>query len=537
MNTLFMRAARLLLCAVPLCLVAGSAYAQSSSPSIACNTKSESVCDRINNMNVQFVLSGVDDATVKSYSKLVVVCSIDNGEVNYSYDCKNDITNLATYINSIGTLVADTKTGSASRSLSIVSARLENSAQDVIKLTLAEPSSITWTVFATPVASDDLPLDDPQRLSLINDGTICGFSTVLKTGSAWADFSTYEWSISNAADFNLIANGDSASLYQRRTQGGIYTSTEKTTTVTIKQTVGGVCSATYSKQITLLGSPDVTLAIDNAAHPDGSVLICSTADDADDTGRDFSGTLTASGTIPMTVTLTTGDKFGVSQVGQQPFKNAHASTAGRVTIQQVVDANGCVADASTPDLIHGGISVYDRKPLISFPSDSLYTQGTSVDVRANVESEADKFKWGVLDGYKGYNAGVSSVSSDATLWSNMRGKMGFYALEVVPADGDLPECQSDTAEVYVYYEMPLRYPNAISPNGDGKNDRLVIEALPANNQLFIFDSRGKTVFEQTNYRNRWGAENVDDGFYTYVLKGDGIKTIKETLAIKRTTSN
>ena len=81
--------------------------------------------------------------------------------------------------------------------------------------------------------------------------------------------------------------------------------------------------------------------------------------------------------------------------------------------------------------------------------------------------------------------------------------------------------------------MPLRYPNAISPNGDNVNDKLVIEGLPANNTLFVYDGRGKKVYEKVNYRNQWSADGLDDGYYAYVLKGDGISTIKETLAIKR----
>ena len=81
--------------------------------------------------------------------------------------------------------------------------------------------------------------------------------------------------------------------------------------------------------------------------------------------------------------------------------------------------------------------------------------------------------------------------------------------------------------------MPLRYPNGFSPNGDGHNDHLVIEGLPAENHVTVFDSRGKIVFEKDNYRNDWDAQGVNDGYYVYVFKGNGVKTTKETLAIKR----
>ena len=49
-------------------------------------------------------------------------------------------------------------------------------------------------------------------------------------------------------------------------------------------------------------------------------------------------------------------------------------------------------------------------------------------------------------------------------------------------------------------------------------------------------AKQEAVFEKTDYRNNWGAADLEDGYYVYVLKGDGIKTIKETLAIKRTAN-
>lgn len=516
--------------------MAGGLSAQTTQPTIACASSSQSVCDKIDNMNIQFVISGIDEEALQAYSQLAVTCEFGTSETVINYDCKNGITSLKTNGQSLGTLAADNKTGAVSRTLTITSARLINSAIDQVSLTIAEPASITWTVYATPVADDQLPLDDPQRLSILNDNNICGFQSTLKTGSAWADFSTYEWSILDNSNFYITAQGDSAILGQRRVPGGLYSASARTTTVTVKQTVGGVCSASYSKQITLFGNPDVTLEIDKNAHPDGSVLICSSASDAEDYGRNFSGYITASGSTPMSVTLSTGDKFTITQNSRQAFSNAHVAEAGRVTIMQAVDVNGCSVGATTPDYVHGGISVFDRKPAFSFPTDSVYTQTTSIAVNAEAESDADNFKWNIMSQFRGYDAGVSSTSSSATLWSRMRGKVGYYALEIAPANGNVPDCPSDTAFIYAYYDMPLRYPNAISPNGDGKNDRLVIEALPVNNQLFIFDSRGKKVYEKTNYRNRWGAEDLDDGYYVYVLKGDGIKTIKETLAIKRTTN-
>lgn len=535
MNTLLNSAARML-CAATLCLAAGTAAAQTAAPLISCNNLSENVCDKINNMNVQFVIDGIDEADMKDYSRLVVTYEDGKAQTQARFDCKNDIVNFKTTNISIGTLAPDMKNGVASRTLRIVRARFENSTKDTLALSVAAPASITWNVYSTPVASDALTESDPARLSILNDSKTCGFETTLETGSAWADISTFEWTVADNTGFSIVPDGANAFLSQKRTEGGVYSSSVKTTTVYVKQTVGGTCSATYSKQITLLGRPEVSMGIDETAYPDGAVLICSSADDADDPGRDFSGWVAANGTVPMSITLTNGDKFPVHQAGRQAFRNAHVDKAGRVTVKEAVDANGCVTNSSTPDLLFGGVSVYDRKPAFSFPADSVYTETTSVTLNGEPESDADFFRWGVMSQFSGYNAGVGSAEPSAVAWSNMQGKVGFYAIEIVPRDGDLPECPSDTANVFVYFDMPLRYPNAISPNADGKNDKLVIERLPASNQIFVFDSRGKKVYEKTDYRNKWGAEDLEDGYYVYVLKGEGIKTIKETLAVKRTTN-
>lgn len=535
MNTILLTAARTL-CAATLCLAAAGAAAQSASPAIACDRESESVCDKIDNMSIQFALSGISESDVKSYSSLVVICDDGAAETTYEFDCKNAIVDLKTATMSLGTLVSDAQAGRASRTITIKSARLQNSSVDRLELAVANPASITWTVYATPEASDDLSTDDPKRLSILNDEKICGFDAVLETGSKWADISTYEWTLADNSLLyvDTIGRGDKARLAQKGTAGGIYSSSVRTTKVTVKQTVGGVCSASYTKQISLLGRPDVTIGIDETAYPDEAVLICSSADDADDHGRDFSGWVSVSGTVPMSVTLTNGDKFTVSQAGRQAFRNAHVTQAGRVTVKEAVDANGCISNSSTPDLLHGGISVYDRKPVITFPADSVYTSSTTIRVNAEPESDADLFKWGKAAGFGGYNAGVSSTEPSATLWSNMQGKVRFYVVETSQGGADLPDCPSDTAFVDAHFDMPLRYPNAISPNGDGKNDKLVIERLPASNQLFVYDSRGKKVYEKADYRNGWGADDLEDGYYVYVLKGEGVKTIKETLAIKRT---
>ena len=82
--------------------------------------------------------------------------------------------------------------------------------------------------------------------------------------------------------------------------------------------------------------------------------------------------------------------------------------------------------------------------------------------------------------------------------------------------------------------------NQFSPNGDGSNDRLVINCIETypGNRLEIFDRYGNSVYEATNYDNSWnGSGNsgpLPNGTYFYILNlGDGSEPTKGWLQIIR----
>jgi gliding motility-associated-like protein len=97
--------------------------------------------------------------------------------------------------------------------------------------------------------------------------------------------------------------------------------------------------------------------------------------------------------------------------------------------------------------------------------------------------------------------------------------------------------QCDTAVVTVdLRDPPLYLPEAISPNGDGLNDRFVIKGLEAfeKSSLTIFGRDGVTIYKNDDYRNDWtGLQNtrnhsaipVPPGTYYYVLCLGGTKKI------------
>lgn len=65
----------------------------------------------------------------------------------------------------------------------------------------------------------------------------------------------------------------------------------------------------------------------------------------------------------------------------------------------------------------------------------------------------------------------------------------------------------------------IRRPNFISPNNDGINDVFRIDNLEAypDNEIVIFDKKGRIVFQAAPYNNDWGAANIQQGTYFYKL--------------------
>ena len=62
-------------------------------------------------------------------------------------------------------------------------------------------------------------------------------------------------------------------------------------------------------------------------------------------------------------------------------------------------------------------------------------------------------------------------------------------------------------------------PNVITPNGDGSNDKFVVEGIEGrDNQVQIWDRWGKEVLNTRNYRNNFAATDLHDGVYYYAIR-------------------
>jgi gliding motility-associated-like protein len=104
--------------------------------------------------------------------------------------------------------------------------------------------------------------------------------------------------------------------------------------------------------------------------------------------------------------------------------------------------------------------------------------------------------------------------------------------------GGLPDCDHDGVDNRIDPDAcdPVAF-QGISPNGDGKNDYLVIPGVMRTtpNTLTVFNRVGDIVYEVKDYANNWGGETnrgnpllagdglLPDGVYFYILDYNGVR--------------
>lgn len=81
-------------------------------------------------------------------------------------------------------------------------------------------------------------------------------------------------------------------------------------------------------------------------------------------------------------------------------------------------------------------------------------------------------------------------------------------------------CGDSDSHVLEILSCSVELVNIFTPNGDGKNDRLIfkyIELYP-DNRLTVFNRYGTVVFEADGYENEWDGDGAADGTHFFVLQ-------------------
>lgn len=116
--------------------------------------------------------------------------------------------------------------------------------------------------------------------------------------------------------------------------------------------------------------------------------------------------------------------------------------------------------------------------------------------------------------------GIGGVGSLSYSWSTGDQGPSTYVTMQVPGNYTVTvtdQCgrsAQDVAIVTVICDVVI--PNVITPNGDGSNDKFVIDGIIyVSNTVRIFNRWGQEVYSANNYRNQWDGGDLPDGTYYY----------------------
>lgn len=372
-----------------------------------------------------------------------------------------------------------------------------------------------------------------EIISPVSDD-ICGYTHTLEADGRWSDISSYHWSAG--------ANIDLENKDERIATMKLNTQSERSETIYLVETTGpdGLCKSEDSRTFNFKKAPKGSIVLNDDEETGlEAQYICSAL--TDDPAFEFLGDVTLEGNGPFAVTLSNGEKYTDLPIGTTS-QTIHSRVAGDITIKLISDKNGC---ETHEDGISGTITVIDRKPIITAPVDTAEIEGREVMISRVMSDMGTTFRYEVAEIFhRHYNSKVkvdNIISKERTRLNGnsaeyyfSTNKTGLLAIDYTEINQmeDHKDCEV-TIRQYVNTYAPVNAPNGFSPNIDGKNDYLVIQGIPDENHVAVYDPKGKIVFEQDNYRNDWNAEGLEDGYYVYIFEGDGIKTTKATLVIKR----
>ncbi len=138
------------------------------------------------------------------------------------------------------------------------------------------------------------------------------------------------------------------------------------------------------------------------------------------------------------------------------------------------------------------------------------------------------WRWKLQDGLVDTLSYEQSYSFYAPVYN------GIY--EVIATQNEIETgCSNrDTAFIEMYLiPCSLVIPNIMTPNGDGNNDTFIgqsnVLTAGISADVIVFNRWGNVVYENKRYVGDWGAQELPDGMYYYIVKitGNGLNDLYE----------
>jgi len=116
--------------------------------------------------------------------------------------------------------------------------------------------------------------------------------------------------------------------------------------------------------------------------------------------------------------------------------------------------------------------------------------------------------------------GTVIVNNDGTIiYKPEPGYVGLDSLTYRVQDESGNWTNTATVKIDVQ-KNDIRIPNMITPNGDGANDKFVINGLEkySQHELVIFNRWNNMLYRSNNYQGQWDGQGLNAGAYYYTLK-------------------
>ena len=118
--------------------------------------------------------------------------------------------------------------------------------------------------------------------------------------------------------------------------------------------------------------------------------------------------------------------------------------------------------------------------------------------------------------------GITEITNTAMVNNgNGQGDQPTIPADPNNANEPHPSPQANVPSTVIPVEVKdLDFPNVITPNGDGKNERFIIAGLEKypGSKIFIYNRWGGMVYQSKDYRNDWNGSGLNEGTYYYILE-------------------
>jgi gliding motility-associated-like protein len=312
----------------------------------------------------------------------------------------------------------------------------------------------------------------PGVPNLTGDLVLCpGIVQIQRSISAVPNATSYQWELPPFISFNPLFPTNNLTLNAVVVDGLV--------SGQIRVRAVGICN---------IGEASAPISISRASNPGSAASImgvhelCTSNQSVRYSVAPVSNATKYTWTIPATF-----NKTGIL-VTDEPFVDLTALHAGEGEIS-VTGKNDCQQKGSPSSFT---VTTYEPLPT---PVITIRDCDSQITV-----SNAENVSWYFNGMPASHLSGTQITLADS----------GRYYVEVKNFCGIK---QSEVIQAFPVSSVETLVPNVITPNGDGKNDFLLIDKSLPNATVHILNRWGELIYFSSNYKNQWAAEDLAPGTY------------------------